>query len=424
MKAFLLCVVSSVLCVLAGCGPAQDDDVTLEFWGLGREGEVARELLDAFEARHPGIRVEVQQVPFISAHEKLLTAYAGDATPDVFQLYNTWVPEFVALEALENLDPWIARSAAIDSTDYFSGIWDTNRIGGHVYAIPWYVDTRLLFYRKDLLARAGFEAPPETWAAWRAAMEAVKREVGEDGYAILLPNNEWAQPVILGLQAGADLLRDSARYGNFSGPRFREAFDFYLGLYRDGLAPKVNNAQMANLYQEFARGYFSMYVTGPWNIGEFSRRLPDSLQSAWSTMPMPGRGGAYPGVSLAGGAGLAIFNDSEHKEEAWQLIAFLSEPAQQVRFHELTGNLPPRESTWQDPVFAANPYAQAFREQLQHVVATPKIPEWERITKKFEQYLEEAVRGQKTAEEALAALDRDVDRILEKRRWLLERQQE
>ena len=75
---------------------------------MGREAEVVAELLPAFHARHPGIRVHVQQLPWTAAHEKLLTAYAGDALPDLCQLGNTWLPEFAALDALEPLDARVA----------------------------------------------------------------------------------------------------------------------------------------------------------------------------------------------------------------------------------------------------------------------------------------------------------------------------
>ena len=68
---------------------------------MGREGEVVSQLLPGFEKEHPGIKVQVQQIPWSAAHEKLLTAYVGEATPDIAMLGNTWVPEFVALDALE-----------------------------------------------------------------------------------------------------------------------------------------------------------------------------------------------------------------------------------------------------------------------------------------------------------------------------------
>ena len=131
---------------------------TVRFWAMGREGEVVEQLVPEFERRNPGIRVDVQQIPWSAAHEKLLTAFVGDATPDVAQLGNTWVPEFQALNALEPLDARAAASSTVPRADYFAGIWDTNVIDGQTYGLPWYVDTRVLFYRPDLMAAAGYPA--------------------------------------------------------------------------------------------------------------------------------------------------------------------------------------------------------------------------------------------------------------------------
>ena len=152
---------------------------------MGREGEVVAQLMPGFERRHPGLRVRVQQIPWSAAHEKLVTAYVGGAMPDVFQAGNTWLPEFAALDALEPLDDRIARSPALVRGDYFPGILDTNVIDGATYGVPWYVDTRVLFYRRDLLAEAGHPDPPRTWAAWADAMARVKARAAPERYAIL-----------------------------------------------------------------------------------------------------------------------------------------------------------------------------------------------------------------------------------------------
>lgn len=409
-------------CLLVGCR-GEPDAVRLEFWALGREGEEVRALIPEFERRNPGIRVEVQQIPWTAAHEKLLTAYAGDATPDLAQIGNTWIPEFVALDALAPLGDRVRRSAGIEAGDYFPGIWETNRVEGVVFGIPWYVDTRVLFYRRDLLESVGYRDPPESWEGWLDALRRIKRRAGEDRYAILLPLDEWAQPVILGLQAGAPLLREDGRYGDFRDPRFREAFAFYVRLFREGLAPPVSAAQLGNLYQDFARGYFAAVLGGPWNLGEFRSRLPDELQDDWATAPLPAFEGEGPGVSLAGGASLAIFRASERQEAAWKLIEYLSAPERQLRFYELTGNLPPRTDAWRDPALD-DPRVRAFFEQLQRVRPMPRVPEWEEIATTVIEYAEEAIRGRMSVDEALAALDREVDRILEKRRWMLEREEE
>lgn len=408
----------SLLLVLALLGACRQDaeKTVLEFWAMGREGEMIQSLMPEFERRHPEIQVKVQQIPWSAAHEKLLTAYAGDAMPDVFQLGNTWIPEFVVLNAIDSLND---RLTLAQREDYFQGILETNEIDGRLYGLPWYVDTRLLFYRTDVLAEAGFSAPPRTWNEWLAAMAGVKTLPGGERYALLLPMNEWQVPVILGLQLGAELLRDEARFGNFRSDAFRQAFRFYLDIFRRGYSPAVSEAQVANLYQEFANGFFAMYVTGPWNIGEFERRLPKALQDQWATAPMPAPDMNYPGLSLAGGASLAIALSSGHKDQAWKLIEFLSEPQQQLTFYRLTGDLPPRRSAWRQPDLATVARAQAFKTQLERAVSTPKIPEWERIASKIAHYAEKAVRGELTEERALAALDEDVNRILEKRRWLL-----
>ena len=406
------------LALLAGCGARSGGPVTLRMWAMGREGEVVGELVKEFEAAHPGIHVHVQQIPWSAAHEKLLTAHVGGSLPDVGQLGNSWISEFGTLKAVEPLDPWLAK-AAIGRDQYFGGIWDTNVLDGVTYGLPWYVDTRLLFYRKDLLARAGYDAMPTDWATWKACLRAVTKRGGAKHYGIFLPTNEWMQPVVLGLQSGSTLLADGGTRGAFQGPEFRRAFDFYLSLYREGLAPTYGLQDIANMYQELERGTFAMVVTGPWNLGEFARRLPDSLQGAWGTAVLPGPDG--PGVSFAGGSSLVMFKGTKHPEAAWELISYLSQPEQQVRFWRLTGDLPARREAWADTALTADPRTRAFGEQLQRTSPCPMVPEWEEIATRVLEQSDRAIRGAVTPDSALADLDRIVDQLLEKRRWLAER---
>jgi multiple sugar transport system substrate-binding protein len=411
----------SLIGLLAACGTAEGSrDVEIRFWAMGAEGEQVAKLVPQFERENPGIRVRVQQIPWTAAHEKLLTAHVGKSTPDVAQLGNTWIPEFEALGALRALGALIAQSNVIREESFFPGIWATNVVDDTVYGIPWYVDTRVLFYRKDLLAQAGWREMPTTWADWRRAMEDVKRMVGKDRWAIFLPTNEWAQPAILGMQAGSPLLKEGGRWGAFADSAFLRGFDFYLGLYRDGLAPVYGNTDVANLFQEFERGLFVFYITGPWNIGEFGRRLPADLQDDWATAPLPGPTGAGSGLSTAGGSSLVLFRESEHPAEAWKFIEFLSRPEIQVRFYQLTGDLPPRLEAWEDTVLSRNDKALAFRQQLERVQPVPLVPEIELIMAKLIEYAEQSIRGGVPPAEAMRRLDAEVNNILEKRRWILE----
>lgn len=407
-----------VATLVAACGRHAADVTVVRFWAMGREGEVVTALVPEFERTHPGIRVDVQQLPWSAAHEKLLTAFAGDATPDVCQLGNTWIPEFVALGALEPLDAAVA-SSSVDPRDFFGGIWDTNVVAGRLYGVPWYVDTRLLFYRRDLLEAAGVGDVPTSWSDWVRTLAALKANAQAGRYPILLPLNEVEPLVALALQQPDPLLRDDAQYGNFQSAGFRRALAFYAAMFRDGYAPIVTASDTSNVWNDFGRGMFAFYITGPWNIGEFQRRLPAAVQTAWTTAPLPGPDG--PGASIAGGASLVVFRASRAKDAAWQLVEYLARPDVSLRFHALTGDLPPRRTTWNDASLASDVHARAFRDQLERVKPAPKVPEWERIADEIRVMAERVVRGGASLDDAVRELDARADRILEKRRWLLAR---
>ncbi len=410
-------LVAAGLLAAAGCAPP--DEQELRLWAMGREGELVQRLLPEFERAHPGVRVRVQQLPWSAAHEKLLTAFVGGSMPDVFQVGTTWIPELVALGALAPLD---ARLNAGDAADVFPGILEASRVDGRLWAMPWYVDTRLLFYRADLLRAAGFAEPPHDWDGWRRALQGVRAAAGPGRYALLLPLSEWQAPVILALQGGAPLLRGADEWGDFQAPAFRQAFMFYLSFFRDRLAPTSAEGQIANLYQDFADGFFSALITGPWNLSEMAARLPARLQGAWATAPMPGGSAGEPGLSIAGGASLAVHAASPRRDAAWQLVEYLAAPQRQLEFYRLSGDLPARRAAWTAGRLADDPRVAAFWRQLGHVRTPPRVPEWERIATAISRAAEAAVRGDATPDEALARLDREVDAILAKRRWLLARE--
>jgi len=410
----------TLLLLLLSCAGESATD-RLEFWGLGREGEVVAEMIPEFERRNPGINVVVQQIPWTAAHEKLLTAFVGDSTPDMAQMGNTWVPEFNAIHALEDLTPFAASSTTIDQSDYFPGIWATNVVEGKLYGIPWYVDARVLFYRSDILASVGFPQGPRTWSEWVQSMERIQSQ-RKARFGILLPTTEWEPVVNMALTNGATILTPDGTRGAFRQKEFAEAFAFYIDMYRRGFAPALSNTQIANLYQQFAQGDFAMYISGPWNVGEFKRRLPENMQDKWATAPLPARDASTPtGISMAGGSSLVIFRASPNKAAARKLIEFLSEPAQQARFYETTGDLPARRSAWRSGSLAEEPRLSAFREQLERVAPLPKVPEWEQIATAIFDRGEAAARGTISNEAALTALDAKADELLEKRRWMMSR---
>jgi len=407
------------------CSKKNDNQTEISFWAMGAEGEFVQKLVPEFEKQNPGIKVKVQMVPWTAAQEKLVTAYASDNSPDVYQLGNTWVPQFSALGAIEELNAWVAKSSEIKKEKYFDGIWDTNVLDKEVFGIPWYVDTRVMFYRKDMLAKAGYNSPPKTWDELYDCAKKIKKNLPTEKYPIYIPTNEWAPFVIFGLQANANLLKNNATYGNFQSKEFQQAFSFLINFIKEKLAP-MSVSQVTNIYQAFAGEYLNMYISGPWNINEFKKWMTGNLADKWMTAPLPNiSGDKYPGISLAGGSSLVISKHSKKKAFAWKFVEYLSTPKVQLELYHLINDLPAVKAAWNDPSLKDDVYLKAFYKQLQNVVATPKIPEWEQIVfSKLQQYAEYTARGTMSVDEAMKAMDLDVNKILEKRRWILGRRSE
>lgn len=144
----------------------------LTVWAMGAEGEALSQLLKKFETDNPEVKLSVTPVPWDSAHSKFTSAIAAGTTPDVAQIGTTWMGEFVALKALDQ------TPTNFDQSIYFEGAQKTTEVKGASYAVPWYVETRVIFYRKDLAEKAGVTQAPADWDALKALAKAYKDKAG------------------------------------------------------------------------------------------------------------------------------------------------------------------------------------------------------------------------------------------------------
>ncbi len=184
-------------------------------------------------------------------------------------------------------------------------------------------------------------------------------------------------------------------------PNFDERSISTRPLFAEGLAPQVTNTQISNYWEEFGRGYFAMYITGPWNIGEFRRRLPAEMQDKWATAPLPRPAGAEFSISQAGGGGLSIFKRSQHKEAAWRLIEFLSLPSNTGEVLRTNGQLAAARSAWKLGRLAEDPPVGAFHEQLQHAIRCRACRSGSKSRRGSLEAGQGVVSGKKTVNQAL-----------------------
>ncbi|MFS8497603.1 MAG: extracellular solute-binding protein, partial [Micromonosporaceae bacterium] len=126
-------------------------------WAMGTEGEALEAFAQEFTKENPDATVTVTAIPWDAAHQKISSAIAGGQTPDVAMIGTTWMGEFAKTGALDPTPPGL-----IDPSAFFEGAWNTTVVDGTSYGVPWYVETRLIYYRKDLAEQAGV-TPPTSW---------------------------------------------------------------------------------------------------------------------------------------------------------------------------------------------------------------------------------------------------------------------
>ncbi len=357
---------------------AEKPRASLVVWAMGAEGIKIGEMARIFEKENPDVKVVTQAIPWAAAHEKLITAIAGNNTPDISQLGTTWIPEFVSIEALAEVNTFVEGPSSIKPEIYFSSSWKTNIIDGKIYGIPWYVDTRVLFYRTDLLKEAGYDHAPRTWEELEDVSKKLTKDIDNDGridrYAMNLPARDWGLLSMFIWQNGGDILDSTYKTCVLDSPQAKVAVDFYLSFFKNGYAP-LETAGGIDVFNAFRTGYFSMFVSGPWMVEDVHNQIPE-IEGKWSVAPLPRK---ITGSSFVGGSSLVIFKQSKNKALAWKFLEFMSRPDIQAIWYEKTKDLPSVKATWELDVLRSNAKMAVFGEQLKDTVTPPPIPEWEHI---------------------------------------------
>ncbi|KQN40843.1 hypothetical protein ASG37_03500 [Sphingomonas sp. Leaf407] len=381
----------------------------LKLWAMSYEGDYSPMLMPRFTAA-TGIAVDVQSLPSTASHEKLLTAFAGAALPDVFMLFNSWIREFALIGAIAPV-----RSPALVAP-LFPEMRAGVAVDGRDFAIPWSVAPQVQYFRRDILGQAGYDTPPLDWAGWRAMGRALKRRRPDEYVFLMLLN--WPGALVTMLhQSRAEPLRDRATRGNFRAPRAREAFAFYKSLFDEGLAPRALSTEVQDPLAAFAQGYFAIWPSAPTTLRDLTRRAKEIPAERWGTARLAGPRG--PGPVSGDSASLCVSMSTTRPAEAWALVRHLTSVQSELRFQDLIGNLPARVDAWSSPQLA-QPQLAAFREQMRQPAPIPPVIEWERIQTEIQLAAERMVRGTLTIDETLVVLDERVDRLLAKRRALVD----
>jgi multiple sugar transport system substrate-binding protein len=372
-------------------------------WAMGEEAKSLDQLAKLFMEEYPEYEVNIQAIPWANAYDKILTGIAGRQVPDVAQMGTTWMAPFGSMGAFEDLTPYIQKSEIVKPENFFEGAWQTGTVSVKQLGIPWYVDTRALYYRTDLLAEVGYDHAPQNWDELYDAAKKLA-EKGKYGITLYQPQDNYQVLMPFVWQNGGDII-DSNGKVIVDQPEFVEAFEYYTRFFTEKLAPIGGGG---NLFQDFASGNTPMFFSGPWMVTMIRDQVPQ-IEGKWNVALMPQK---KTRTSFMGGSDLVIFRDSKNKEGAWKFIEFLSRPDIQVKWYQIVSALPSVQAAWDDPILQQDPMIAIFGEQLNDAKAPVNIPQFQEISVSMDRRVEEAIYARKTAEQAAKDLKKDIEKIL------------
>jgi multiple sugar transport system substrate-binding protein len=407
-----------VALVLAACGgddegagstssapaaqPALEKGATIRLWVMNNGPQPVKDtqrIVRGFEQR-TGVNVKVELVGWDVQFDRIRNAAISGGGADVTQAGTTQVPFFAALGGFADLTGRVKDVGG--KAAYAPGIWQTTQLAGQdgTYAVPWFTEARAIYYRKDVLRKAGIDPATafKDWDALETTLQTIKDDVPTIGGKPIQPFGSpgkkafdlvhHVMPFVWDA-GGAELSPDSKK-STIDSPQSQQGVDFMASLLQKGVYDKSmlerDGTQVEN---QFKGGRLAVWIGGPWVLGSVERKddsnwVPAARRNV-GVAPMPA-GPTGKGFTFVGGSNLMMFKNTKHPEEAWALMKYLSGDAVQTEYAGLMGMFPARLAP-QKQVGATDPDHRAFFSAIQQGRTYAPIPQWAQIENAYKNRL-------------------------------------
>ena len=345
------------------------------FWTDPTAKPVIEEMVRKFESENPNIKVNLTGLTWANGHEKIVIAMAAGRGPDLLELGSDWIPEFVDADQLADLTVNL-----YEDKDDFRG-WEPATRNGRVYAQPWILGTRVMFYNTDLLKRAGFDEGfiPITFAQFLDAakrIDSLGREIHGWGSNAAEKHRLYKKFLPFFWSHLGSIYSENNAYCVISSMEGGRALKYYKEL-NDSAGVVVTQRLLEDAFLD---GKIGIVFSGDWLLKRIRSEKPDF---PFTTGLMPGQN--FNGISFLGGEYLAVNNNSEHKGAALKLLRFIRRPENQILFCKANRiPTPASVDATKDEFFTSDPHMQTFIKQLNYAKAPPFEPTWVYIEEQIE----------------------------------------
>ena len=416
---FLIAAIGCSVTGEGGSDATQNTDqssspVHLTLWHAygGALGEQFEALVDEFNRQHSGIVIEPSHGGSLwTMRDKLFTAVAGGAAPDLAQIDQFWSSELAEAGAIVRLEDWFGT---FDRDDIWPMAWQTAIYDGKIWTMPFSLSNIALYYNRALFRTVGLDpaVPPATWDELAAAADAVTADTNGDGQtdqwglSFPLRANEGVVYYWFAFlwQAGGELFTNEFDASRFQEQPGIDALGFWRTMVETGSIP------LAPPEEGFDKGQIGMIMASTARLSRYVEALGDDLGVA----PLPA--GPAARATGVGGANLAVMASCEHKEAAWTFIEWMTGPDVNLRWSTSTGYLPLRRSVVLSDGYEAylqqEPRARIILEQMDVARVRPNIPAYAAGSREVGLAIEEALFSDADPAVVLEAAAEKVDLIL------------
>jgi multiple sugar transport system substrate-binding protein len=349
-------------------------------------------LLEPFTAK-TGIKVDTEVVGWDVMQDRIRNAAVSGEGPDITQAGTTQVPFFAALQGFEDLSGRVEDIGG--DAAYPEGVWATTQVAGQegTWSVPWFTEARAIYYRKDVLEKAGVEEEGgfADWDAMTATLQAIKDKVPEIGGKPIEPFGSpgkkaydlvhHVMPFVW--DAGGAELSDDNTTSTIDTPEAQQGVEFFTDLLQKGLYDKSQLQRDGNQVEtQFKGGRIATWIGGPWTYASTARAddenwVPAARENV-GIAPMPAAPGESEGYTFVGGSNLMMFKSAKNKDAAWEVMKFLSSDDFQTKYAELLGMFPSRTDP-QQAIADKDPNYASWYEAIQQGRTYAPIPQWAQI---------------------------------------------
>ena len=398
-------ILGAALASLSFAGSAQAD-TTLNALFMAQAAyseDDVRAMTEAFTNENPGIKVNLEFVPYEGLHDKTVLAQGSGGGYDVVLFDVIWPAEFATNGILVDVTDRITEEM---KSGVLPGAWTTVQYNGRAFGMPWILDTKYLFYNTEVLEKAGIANPPKTWSELVEQATIIK-DKGLVEYPIAW---SWAQAEAA-ICDYTTLL--SAYHGAFLDADGKPAFQTGGGLEAlqymvDSLDSGLTNPNSKEFLEEDVRSVFqngeaafALNWTYMYNLANDPNE--SKVAGKVGVVAAPGIQGKSDVSAVNGSMGLGIPSSSKNVDDAWKYIVYMTSQATQNKYAKLS--LPIWASSYSDPAITEGQeqLIAAAEKGLAAMYPRPTTPRYQELSAALQQAIQEALLGSASPQDALTS---------------------